>query len=89
MHPQSLEFLILQSVTERTREYIIRQIGRINKLNNDYEPDALQCSQITQDKKRCTRIGTHSVGNAVRCETHHKLYLRDKNAQPIKKTVPR
>jgi len=88
MNPRDIEYLIIQSVTERTREYISRQIGRINKLNQAYEEDRLQCSSVGQNKKRCTRIGTHSCGGEVRCEAHHQLYLREKaNAQPIKKPV--
>jgi len=55
---------------------------------NSYEPDKLQCAALTQEKKRCTRIGTHSNGGKVLCTEHHQIYMRDKaNAQPIKKPV--
>jgi len=57
-------------------------------MNHSYEEDRLQCQQLTQSKKRCTRIGQFSCGGKVLCTEHHQLYLRDKaNAQPIKKPV--
>jgi hypothetical protein len=49
-----------------------------------YEEDRLQCSAITQQKKRCTRIGTHSNGGSVLCDSHQRELLKKKaNDAPI------
>jgi hypothetical protein len=49
-----------------------------------YEEDRLQCSAITDAKKRCTRIATHSDGGKAYCERHMQIARRDRvNAQPI------
>ena len=49
-----------------------------------YEEDKIQCQELTDMKKRCSRIGTHSGGGKIRCERHHQIFVRDRaNAQPI------
>lgn len=42
-----------------------------------YEEDRLQCSAMTDKKKRCNLIGTHSNGGKVLCERHHQIYIRN------------
>ena len=47
-------------------------------LSRTYEEDKVQCSAITNDKKRCRLIGTHSNGGAVLCERHHQMKVKSK-----------
>ena len=48
------------------------------------EPDTCQCQSLTDTKKRCTRIATHSNGGKVLCERHHQMHLAKKaNDVPI------
>ncbi len=47
-------------------------------MRRTYEEDKLQCSAITDTKKRCNRIGTHSNGGAVLCERHHQMKVNSK-----------
>lgn len=47
-------------------------------MNRSYEEDRIQCSAMTDKKKRCTMVGTHSNGGKVLCERHHQIYMRDK-----------
>lgn len=50
------------------------------------EKDNLQCSGITDKKKRCSRIGTHSNGGEVLCEScHRKWMVKRANDVPIVK----
>ena len=54
------------------------------------EPDKIQCQCTTLQGKRCERIGTHAGGGKLRCEPHHRQYLKERaNNAPIKKTLPR
>jgi hypothetical protein len=41
-----------------------------------WEEDRLQCQAVGTNKKRCSRIGTHSNGGKVLCETHHQIATR-------------
>ncbi len=49
-----------------------------------YEEDRVQCQAVTQNRKRCTCIATHSDGGKVYCERHMQIARRDRaNAVPI------
>ena len=49
-----------------------------------HENDRVQCQAITQDRKRCTRIGTNSDGGKVYCDRHVQIARRDRaNNVPI------
>ncbi len=47
-------------------------------MNRSYEQDKCQCQAMTQQKKRCARIATHSAGGKVLCEKHHQMAIRDR-----------
>jgi hypothetical protein len=56
---------------------------------HNHEPDRIQCQAIGKNKKRCSRIATHSDGGKGFCETHVQIARRDRaNAVPIKKGKP-
>ena len=57
-------------------------------FNGSYEQDRIQCQEVTDQKKRCERIGTVSCGGKVRCGGHHQMYLvKRANDVPVKKEV--
>lgn len=53
-------------------------------LSRTYEEDKVQCSAITNGKKRCRLIGTHSNGGAVLCERHHQMKVKSKEKAKCK-----
>lgn len=55
-------------------------------MTHCYEDDRLQCTAITQNKKRCTRVATHSNGGKVLCGKHHQMWVvKRANDAPIKR----
>lgn len=47
-------------------------------MPRNHEADRCQCQAITNSKKRCTMIATHSDGGKAYCERHVQIARRDR-----------